>query len=375
MSATRRLIACCFCLLGQLCGCSERAASPAAPTIVNPSRPRAFFFWKQRLDASTVQPELLERLHVTRLYVRLFDLTWDRGRRQVVATPPVRLGKLARLSVEIVPTVFVTQPVLEKLAPRDLTRLAEDLLRRARRVLGAGRWSVVQQMLIDCDWSPSTRERYFELLRLVRKRLGAGRHLSATLRLHQLRDRQRNGIPPVSRVMLMFYNVRPPARFGRKNALVDHALIAGYLNHQSPYPLPVDIALGIFSWAAHFNADHDFLRLIRDVTSARLHADPTHFESVGSGLLFRVREKTYLGAAKLLPGDLLRVDEQRPDAQLELARMLAAKRARFAKNRRFTTALYHLDPAVIAGFCGARKHCLSRLFSAFALAFASRPYL
>jgi hypothetical protein len=353
-------------MLLALTACPDREASPAASTVVNPPNPRAFFFWKRRLSLTNEQRALLSDLQVTRLYVRLFDLRWDRGTKRVQPTPALVIDhKTLPKTLELVAAVFITQKVLRELQPAQLEKRARALLARSRRVLGKRRWSRLRELMIDCDWSPATRSSYFALLEKLRANLAKRIRLTATLRLHQLRHRKENGIPPVERVMLMFYNVRPPARFSSKNALVDKALIAGYLETQTPYPLEVDVALGIFSWAAHFNADHGFLRLIRDVTRRELRAQPGAF-SRKQGTLYVVKKKTHLEGVKLLSEDLLRLDEHRYRKQLELAHLLVEKRQRFAKKGRFTTSLYHFDKKTIARFCRSEKPapCLAKLFVA-----------
>jgi hypothetical protein len=84
--------------------------------------------------------------------------------------------------------------------------------------------------------------------------------ISVTVRLHQYRERNENGVPPVPEGLLMCYNLSPVEDVDVRNAIFDLDLLKGYLKAE-PYPLPLDVALPVFSWGAAFR-DGQFLGII-----------------------------------------------------------------------------------------------------------------
>ena len=65
-----------------------------------------------------------------------------------------------------------------------------------------------KELQIDCDWTESTRDKYFHLLSTLRNELERNKQIiSATIRLHQVKYAAITGIPPVHRGMLMYYNM------------------------------------------------------------------------------------------------------------------------------------------------------------------------
>ena len=57
------------------------------------------------------------------------------------------------------------------------------------------------------------------------------------------------GIPPVDRAMLMCYNLINPLKEKNKNSIQNNAELELYLKGAETYPLPLDVALPIYSWS------------------------------------------------------------------------------------------------------------------------------
>ena len=76
--------------------------------------------------------------------------------------------------------------------------------------------------------------------------------LSATIRLHQIKYRERTGVPPVERGMLMLYNMGEIAVGDDQKAIFDAATTKRYIARLREYPLTqLDVALPIWSWTLH----------------------------------------------------------------------------------------------------------------------------
>ncbi len=119
--------------------------------------------------------------------------------------------------------VFIRARALGHLDGPATAALAENIWRKVSEMVPRlGRRS--GELQFDCDWSDATRDRFFALLTAVGERARpAGITLSATIRLHQVKYRERTGVPPVERGMLMFYNMGRVDAAPGTNAIFDPA--------------------------------------------------------------------------------------------------------------------------------------------------------
>src|SRR6185295_19004173 len=125
------------------------------------------------------------------------------------------------------------------------------------------------EIQIECDWNASTRESYFLLLRTIRAQLHAGKILSGTIRLHQIKYRAQTGVPPLDRGVLMFYGMGDPASPGEKNSILDLDTARKYTAYLKNYPLFLDAALPVYQWGILFHEDH-FRGIIRSLGESDL---------------------------------------------------------------------------------------------------------
>lgn len=173
------------------------------------------------------------------------------------------------------------------------------------------------------------------------------------MRLHQFRDRKDNGIPPVQRGTLMCYNMSSPRDTATQNAIFDLSLLQGYLKDQPEYPLPLDVALPVFSWGAWFRSG-EFRGLLSE-WDAGILSDTAEFHALGNNL-YRVRSDSAWGNNYLREGDLIRLDA--PDeatviASVPLIKPLMSPGSRLLFFDWDTTkkAQYErLVPPILAGF-------------------------
>ncbi len=194
----------------------------------------AFYHWQTELS---VPDALLEAHHADRLYIKAFDVSWENGRAQ----PAAILQARDTLPVEVVPVVFLTNEVFQ----HPLGNLVEDVTELLTRSFPYP----FAELQLDCDWTAGTRDAYFNFLQQLRERL-PGKVISCTVRLHQYRDRVVQGVPPVDRAVLMAYNTGELGSWETENSIVDSAAIEAYTAGQPPYPLPLDLAVAVYDWAA-----------------------------------------------------------------------------------------------------------------------------
>jgi hypothetical protein len=338
--------------VGFSCARERTAPVSAAPR-------RAFYYWRTTLRLSPVEARAIRDLAVDRIYLRLFDLDrTDDSAPRFVAPLVIDEAEAIPRSVEIVPVLYVRERALRQLDPA------------ASAALAGQTWSAVQQTMrrlgrdarelheiqIDCDWTETTRSPFFDWL----GRMGARAHevgaiLSATIRLHQVKYRERTGVPPVERGMLMFYNMGHVDADPEAAAIFDPRIAKPYLARVADYPLPLDVALPIWSWVVHVRGDR-VQGLLQSTDPSTLGGKPW-LEAV-SAHRFRVRAPSFLDGALLRDGDFLDVEEITTDTTQSAADMIAPLLPPAPR----TVSLFHLSEKDLAHH---ETPTLAHLFASF----------
>lgn len=243
------------------------------------------------------------------MYLRLFDVDIEKGR----AVPIARL-RVARLPehIEIVPVIYIRNEVIASLDPLRTQELSSNLLQQSKAFLPGG----FPEIQIDCDWTQSTRDRYFRLLKMMKHDLPPNVTLSATIRLHQLKYRSQTGVPPVERGALMFYGTGQPSDTNERNSILDLDTAQKYLASLGDYPLPLDAALPVYSWGVLFHG-HKFRGILRDVSREVLEEGFSR-----SGNIYRARKTVRLRGMTLAAGDWIRLDSVDPEVSAQALKML-----------------------------------------------------
>lgn len=286
---------------------------------------RAFYYWRTTVALSPVELNALARLQIDRLYLRFFDVELgDDGRARPLAKVALAGGATLPASLEVVPVVFLRNQVLRGLdaaAARELAgKIWSEVAARALALDVAPR-----ELQLDCDWTDGTREPYFALLRALRETARSqGVRLTATIRLHQVKYRERTGVPPVERGMLMFYNMGELGPDDGQRAVYDSGAAANYLARLPGYPLPLDVALPIFSWTLQLRSGR-VEELLQSADPAELDALP--FLVRTGPARFAVSQTAFFHGALLRKGDELKTESLSPaelrEAAAQVARFLA----------------------------------------------------
>jgi len=299
-----------FLFLFFLFSCNTKPSQPLITT---------FYHWQTTLAPDTTARDLLKEYDCDRLYVKAFDVAWTEGRPEPTAL--IRLEDTSGLP-GLVPVVFITNEVMAEQPGGQLQELADDVVGLAEELLPQG----FGELQLDCDWTARTQVQYFAFLTALRERLGTGRELTCTVRLHQYRDTKTQGIPPVDRATLMAYNVGDLNRWETENSIIDTNILKTYLSGASSYPIPLDLAVAVYDWAAVYRRDK-LSYLINEPDLAELK-DTTRFRELSDdGLRYEIIQSTYLEGTYLYEGDLLRREVASPDlvdAQAALLRRYVA---------------------------------------------------
>lgn len=298
---------------------------------------RAFYHWKSRVNISGRETQALDSLSVTRLYIKFFDVEWDDAKNQPVPVAMVRLPKTEIPQYGITPVVFITNETLQKLDENGVDTLAGKLAGLLLELTPASGWKIDKEVQLDCDWTAATRDRYFRLLEQVKKQpYFTGKILSATIRLHQLKYTQSNGIPPVDRGLLMAYNMGNLRLPETRNSIIDPDILNQYIGKMSNYPLPLDIALPVFDWWIWFRNDA-YKGLVRTETIPY-----TLFKK--EKVVFT--QQTVVNGHTFEKGDWLRYENSPYLSLTEAAYQLNRR----LNSDRTTVILYHLDPSNLSKY-------------------------
>jgi hypothetical protein len=296
---------------------------------------RAFHFWRTTFSLTAGEKEVLRQHHVERLYLRLFDVAWDHATSRSLPVGRCAFRDTVPKGLEVVPVVFLSNAVFEH---------QPDPVALAGRVWGLTRFSADQagfafsELQLDCDWSDSTREAFFAFCRSLRElATQASVRLSATIRLHQVKYAARTRVPPVDRGMLMFYNMGQLGPAPARSSIFNVKDANRYASFVNEYPLPLDGALAIFSWAIQ-SRDGKVVGLLEKSDGASLDAVPALRRL--DAHRFQASEATFLHGAYLQAGDTLAIESVTP----ELARQAATTLGRhFHPRGNFAISLFDLD--------------------------------
>jgi hypothetical protein len=270
---------------------------------------RSFYYWKQ--VPQTFDTTQFNTLKLSRMYIKFFDIDWRIGDGAYPRESFARNIDSVKMPIEIVPVVYLMNVVFQKADSVALNVLTQKLIEK----IG----TKYPEIQLDCDWSGSTRDKYFNWLRQFRAALPKTVLVSATIRLHQIKDKAKMGIPPVDRGMLMMYNFLNPSDFNERNSIFEAAEAKKYLKNYGKYPLPLDVALPLFRWGIVYRSNKYF-HLFNNLSSKE--ADNLLFLTK-KGRFYEVNADTVFRKEYLRYGDKIKIEEIH-DADLIDGAQLAA---------------------------------------------------
>jgi len=310
----------------------------------------AFYHWKSTVKLSPYDQDLLDSTHCRKLYVNFFDvIPNDDTALKYPAVPGSQTQGLGRLpqNAEIVPVVFITNESMKKMDSATIPLMAEKICSKINRYVKWYKLKPIREMQFDCDWTHSTRDRYFYLLTEIKRRSGVPT-ISATIRLYQYKYFTRAGVPPVDRGVLMFYHMNAMQDVASKELILDVDEGKKYLTHDK-YPLPLDFALPVFSAmmttqstfvsvgggrmerSIGFYPPSVFKRLMADTVLKKVDTAENLYKTVKDG---RVGDLYLWGGGELVKMETVKIGELRRAADLLSAH---------ANTDTFSVIFFHLD--------------------------------
>ncbi len=295
----------------------------------------SFYYWESDLRSlDSEEQRILQQQHVSKLYVKFFEVDKTAEGIIPISKSELEMSKTKGELTEIIPTIYIRNEVFKNTSKTEMLELADNLVhlvnkRYSERFRGFGKF---QELQIDCDWTLSTAKNYHFFLRELKKKIDV--ELSATLRLYPYKFPDKMGVLPVDRAMLMCYNLLPPLEAGNRNSILDNGELEKYLAGAKPYPIPIDVALPVFSNVLVYKHEH-FNRIIH-INPDLLKQHIRHQR----GPWFTVVRDTILNEIYLKQGDKLRV-EKIDEKRLKQATRLIRKNVSFKGD--MTVALFYLN--------------------------------
>ena len=309
-----------------------------------PLRPEAsFYYWKTVYRPDSAEQASLRNIGAGRVFIRIMDIDNQGANGEAIPVSAVTFAEPLPDTLAAVPVVYIVNNVLKGQSAGQLETLAANISRFVSGKMKQAGKAGFDEIQVDCDWTATTRDNYFTLLEALRIHMGDSVRLTSTLRLHQVRNRRSSGIPPVDRVLLMCYNMGNLRQYGDHNSILDlqemHTYLDGFLGD---YPLPMDIALPLFSWPVIFR-NQQYIGISKRLDT-QLLADTGLFDHGAGTRLYSLAAD--LPEAGLRRGDVVRYEETQWDDLTAAAAFLAEHK----RKEPFTLLFYHLDSQVLTNF-------------------------
>lgn len=270
---------------------------------------RAFYYWKGTSLSETEAKEL-NGLKVRKLYVKLFEVDYN----EVKGNYPFEKNRISNYdlekldSVTIVPTIYIKNGIFQYNDEKSLDQLADNIVflieKYSKEEYGdSGKIFDYNEIQIDCDWTKSTKDKYFHLLKKIKEL--SKKELSCTLRLYPYKYPDIMGVPPVDKVSLMCYNLIKPLTSKEKNSILDIEELKKYLNEKKSYPVHIDVALPVFHWTQLYQNNRFVQLLDLSTEEIRSFAKPTQ------PLWYQIEKDTSFnyGETYLKVGDQVKCEE------------------------------------------------------------------
>jgi hypothetical protein len=306
------------------------------------------------VQVTQYEDTVLHALHSEFLYVRFFDVD-IRGKGNLIKPKAVANFADPLPNQTIIPVVYITTRALNAMSwntLHDYAKSIADLLAKKSAEINLH----PSEIQIDCDWTTGNKSRYFELLRQLKAQpFFKEKTISATIRLFQAKYAAVAGVPPVGKGLLMVYNMDKLTDFQVENSIITEKTAKEYLDNVGSYPLPLDVALPIYSWTLLFH-NNLLAGILRDVTKNDLRNHLLFKRQTNNR--YQVSKDTLFEGYPLKKGDIIRYESSSFGTLNTVARYLSDK----LKSDSFRVLLYHCDSL---NFRNYSKNELEKIFRDF----------
>lgn len=284
---------------------------------------RAFYHWNNHLYLENELKNSLENVDVKKLYVKYFEVDYN----DVLGDFPYDKLEMYDYSIgenkdlEIIPVVYIKNEIFKYNNDKSLDELADNIVflinKYNKEKFGHNSNQPFKEIQIDCDWTKTTRDKYFYLLNKIK--VISKKSISCTLRLYPYKYPEYMGVPPVNKATLMCYNLENPLISKKQNSILSLKELKKYLDNDIKYPLHLDVALPMFYWSILYknNQFSEVLRLTsKDLLTFSKKVKPMWYEVNRDTVIYFDKE------IYLRKGDQLKCEEISHELLLETIQIL-----------------------------------------------------
>lgn len=297
---------------------------------------RAFYYWKSTFELQSSELNIIEQNKINTLYIKYFDVVWNDKLNQPLPVAKIIFKQAVPQQIRVVPVVYITNKVMSNLQKDEVQKLSKAIatLIDSYHINTTKKCKEIQ---IDCDWNLSTKDKYFELLNQLKKHYNAAIEISATIRLHQIKYAATTGVPPVSKGMLMYYNMGNLQNTNH-NSIFNETDAEKYAPYIKQYPLYLDAVLPVFTWVKVIR-NNKVIKLLNQTNLMDL-GKLRHFKSINTNTL-QATNVGHFQSFYFLPNDLFVEEKIDP----KLSKKAAEHLHQYFNPANFTLSLFHLHQA------------------------------
>jgi hypothetical protein len=262
----------------------------------------AFYYWKSSFSLNEQQRGILKDVADNTLYLRFFDITWDERTQTALPNAVISFAQPAS-KLAVTPVIFIANKTFEQIKDNAIDSLATHCNALVNHIAETANIHY-QNIQFDCDWTLTSREKYFAFLKAFKK---INQHkLQVTIRLHQIKYKERTGVPPADKGVLMFYNMGTlNANLQQANSIYNEADAEKYIAYIPKYPLKLDVALPLFSWAVHIREGR-VIQLYGNIGKKEL-GNTLNFAPAGEA--FRAKKNFFLKGVYIKENDIFKLEQ------------------------------------------------------------------
>jgi hypothetical protein len=273
----------------------------------------AFYFWKSSMKLDPIEISAINASECEKLYVKFFDVVKENGDVKMIA--PLKIRTHPKRT--IVPVIFIRNEVFTGATKNDVDSIYKEV-NLTMALLSLMNGVVYHELQFDCDWTESTKETYFYFLQRAKE---MKLPVSATIRLHQVKYKERTGVPPVNKGILMYYNMGE-IKADTNNSIYSQKIASKYTPWIKEYPLELDLALPVFSWAIQMR-DKKVIGLLNK-TNEQNFINDTNFIPV-SNSIFKAKRSLFKSGYYYQEGDEAKIEFVSAEQLMEIADHLKDK--------------------------------------------------
>jgi len=272
-------------------------------------RPRqiSFYYWRTVFQLNELERKAIQNNGVTTLFIRYFDVDFNPADSIPKAISPIAFNTMPG-NLRIVPVVYLRNRTFYRISIDSIPTLAKAVKGLVSAINKANKIQS-SELQFDCDWTEKTKNKYFLFLRQVR--LLSKDSISCTIRLHQVKYPAQMGIPPVDVGVLMFYNMGN-IDTGTGNSVYEKSIAEKYSPSIKTYPLPLDLAIPIFSWSLQIR-DGRVIQLLNKMSAIHFVNDSNFTPETEKR--YNVNHACFRGGYYFRQGDHVKI-EQVPSSDL-----------------------------------------------------------